>query len=836
MDPHQFDPGDFLAHLRDVQRCEASLRELNMTWRLIEASAKMNCPEESRTILPMLASTRAEFQRLERSLVHSLVQEKLSNVISEVGARARQVIDILVRNLFERTADVGFLATDGVLCEYLSGKGHERERIERRLRAYQEKYTVYEQILLIDLQGQVQAQLDGRVPLASSSDPLIARALESKGFVESFGQTDLVAGELPALVYAHRMLDPVTGAAVGVLCMVFSFGSEMQGIFRSRSHSQGRSLLLLLDAEDRVIASADEHWIPCGTPVPTHYDKSPRLCLHAGREYLVQTFPATPYQGYKGPPGWQGQVMVPVDVAFHGQMGGAISTLPPHTAQGLLDHARTFCPPLYEVLNAADTVRRVVWNGQVMTAGRGREALQLKVVLEQISEAGARTNDLFAGSIRDLYDTVLTSRLTGARSLTHLLVDLLDRNLYERANDCRWWARTPQLREVMAQRTPSSRSEDGLSRLLEGINALYTVYARLVVYDADGCIVAASRPTLENGESVLGMQVDPQDLVQVRMLKDPQAYHVSAFQPSALDDGRPTYTYHAAIRAMDDESRIVGGIGIVFNSQAELAAMLGSVLADSPETTALFVHENGQVLASTSPRVAVGSEVKLDFASGLQPGESRSTVEVYEGQYAIASVSVSAGYREFKNGDGHTDLIYALSYQPLGAVREQAQGVRGPTAVDMASAQQEGEEFATFFCGEGIYALPASSVREALSGAAVSAVSLGATSGRVGMLTCHREGQVDRHVWVYDFAAIIGAPRTAPIEGAQVIVVEPRGTVPFGLLVDELHAVPKFPLAQIGPSPQMNDASLITRLVRARQGQLMIQAIDEHRLSARLAP
>jgi hypothetical protein len=34
-----------LPHMRDVQRCEASLRELNLMWRVIEANAKMNCPE-----------------------------------------------------------------------------------------------------------------------------------------------------------------------------------------------------------------------------------------------------------------------------------------------------------------------------------------------------------------------------------------------------------------------------------------------------------------------------------------------------------------------------------------------------------------------------------------------------------------------------------------------------------------------------------------------------------------------------------------------------------------------------------------------------------------------
>ena len=53
----------FLPYMRDVVRCEQSLRELNLMWRMIEASAKMNCPAEASAILPTMAATRAGFNR-----------------------------------------------------------------------------------------------------------------------------------------------------------------------------------------------------------------------------------------------------------------------------------------------------------------------------------------------------------------------------------------------------------------------------------------------------------------------------------------------------------------------------------------------------------------------------------------------------------------------------------------------------------------------------------------------------------------------------------------------------------------------------------------------------
>jgi len=56
---------DFLPYMRDVVRCEASLRELNLMWRVIESMAEMNCGPDADGLLPMIAATRHGFERLE---------------------------------------------------------------------------------------------------------------------------------------------------------------------------------------------------------------------------------------------------------------------------------------------------------------------------------------------------------------------------------------------------------------------------------------------------------------------------------------------------------------------------------------------------------------------------------------------------------------------------------------------------------------------------------------------------------------------------------------------------------------------------------------------------
>ena len=85
----------FIPYMRDVARCERSLHELNLLWRLIESSAKMNCAEEAHSMLPMMAATREGFQRLEQDLVHSMVSESVHEVMSEIATCAHHVIDIV---------------------------------------------------------------------------------------------------------------------------------------------------------------------------------------------------------------------------------------------------------------------------------------------------------------------------------------------------------------------------------------------------------------------------------------------------------------------------------------------------------------------------------------------------------------------------------------------------------------------------------------------------------------------------------------------------------------------------------------------------------------------
>ena len=817
----------FLPYMRDVIRCEQSLHELNLMWRMIESSAKMNCPVEARTILPTMAATRSGFQRLEQELVQSLVREKVANALAGIGTKAQYVIDIVVRNLYERTADVGFLATDHELCAFVSGQQGDADAILKRLRAYRSKYTVYDDIMLLDTRGKVLARIDSASSPVSALDPLIAQTLACDSYVETFRYSELRPGKQKALIYSRRMLHPESGAVVGLLCLCFNFEQEMAGIFASHRDPDGRANLLLLDADNCVIETADPLWIPLGAVVPVNRTGDPALRMFAGRQYLVRTFPAEGYQGYKGPLGWQGQAMMPVDVAFHDNANAMIASLDPVVAAGLLSHAQSFCPPLYEIMSAAGTIRRVVWNGQVMTAGQSGELQKLNVILEQISETGIRSNQLFADSIGDLYETVLDSSLRDSEFVSHLLVDLLDRNLYERSDDCRWWALTPELRLALAAPALDGTDLARITAILDYINQLYTVYTRIVVYDRHGCIVAASNDTVE-GSSVCGTSLDATTLNQVLALRTEQDYYVTPFAPNPLYGNAPTYVYHAAIRDPQHDAAVIGGIGIVFDAAPEFSAMLYGGLGDKKTLSALFVDRRGSVIASTDPRRPVGSTLEIDPSLlALPNGSSTSRVLVHDAHYAILGCTVSSGYREFKVTDGYCEDVLAIVYIPFGAVRTQGHTSHSESLLAHDSDAVGGREFATFFIDDTLLALDAGAVLEASPASDIMPLSMGSRAERIGVVAWQRDGEPDQFVWVFDLGYVLRGTLSVRDSRSQVVIVRYQEQK-IGVLVSDLHAVAQFDPAQMTPTPLsgQENGRLISEVIRANDGNLLIQVLD----------
>jgi chemotaxis signal transduction protein len=825
-----------LPHMRRVQVAERDLCDLSVLWQMIETSAAISCPEEVSSLMPTLVNTRERFDAMRTRLVDRMVDENRAALGDDLGARAQCAIDILVRNLYERTADVGFLATDGPVSEFCAAdagtRAAQRESLRARLREYQAKYTVYDDIALLATDGEVLLRLDERASLARSTDPIAAQALAAGAYVEAFGPSDLGSSPaVPCLRYAHRIVN-ARGQAVGVLVLRFRFADEMERIFADVSDAQGQIAIVLLDDTRRVIVSNDEAHVPLGARFAELPLGQVALTTFAGREYLAVCCTSQGYQGYAGPR-WRALAMVSLLTAFNtsGDTGTALTGT--QLASGELSAVERDADAINREL------RRVIWNGRLMT-GQGDEGrLRLKAVLRQVSLAGVRTRRRLEGAIVDLSATSFGRACRQAQQLARLAADLMDRNLYERANDCRWWALSPVLRRELAG-PDSAESRSAMNGVLDHINGLYTVYSRLVAFDTHGVIRGASRA----GGDTLGSHVPEAWLQRVRGLQGSQQYAVSDFGPTALHDNGDTYVYLAAVRAEHDERMLAGGVAIVFNAARELSAMLADILGPRSGHAA-FVDASGRVLAATHPELAA----RVHPQGTADTHASGELIDIDGVMWACAA-SPAGGYREFKKSDGYDNQVRAVVGLQIGTTERR--GLRfSDYDLTTPHPQQQGDkhrdtrELAVFQVGGARYALDSDAVLEVVSTQQVVRAP-GAAALVVGMLPLAGGPAGDgRAVPVVCARRLTGITQAArATDGVVLLLRRGEGASVFGLRVDDVLSVIEVAGRDLHPVPAGTGgfAASLKGLVdcRASNGdtseKVLVQLLDAQRLAEVLGP
>jgi chemotaxis signal transduction protein len=775
---------DLLPHMRRVQVAERDMRELGLVWQTIESAAAISCPEEVATILPTLKRTRERFGTLQDRLIEGLAGEGLAELGDELTARARCAIDILVRNLYERTADVGFLATDDGVRAFCAADDATRaglaDAMRARLAEYRSKYTVYDDVILVAPDGGVLARLADGAGCARSDDPLIREALGATGYRERFGATDLVPGGEPSLLYANRVLQ-ADGRVSGVLVLVFRFADELRRIFDGLADGRGQTALIVVDERDRVIASNDTCHVPIGSTIARIALDRVVLASFAGREYMAVCCETRGYQGYRGP-AWRAQAMVSLLTAFRSRDDAGDADVPLDSAQ------------LAAIQSDADEInrelRRVVWNGQLVAHAHGQgDRLRLKAVLDEVSVAGLRTRERVSLAVRDLYRTSLARARRQAAERARLAADIMDRNLYERANDCRWWALSPAIAERLA-RPASDATTAELCALLDRVNALYTVYSRLVAFDADGRVRGVSRA--DAAPTLLGRTVDAAWLDPVRRLAGTQRYAVTDFGPTDFHDAGDTYVYLAAVRDAG-QGAPVGGIALIFDARAEFGAMLRDIVGER-RGAAAFVDAGGRVIASSDPAVTVGD--LLAFAAD-------DAVVMHDGANWACARATARGYREFKVDDGYDNHVRALVALRLGPQeRRRVSFAEESLGTGLAERRGAALRLGVFQVGDGRYALPADGLMQAVSlRGLVRAPSTLADS--VGMLEIEVDGG-PRMIRVICARRLFGVDEPARHGDGTVLVLRSRRDprLPaFGLRVDDVLAVLEVDAARLQASP-----------------------------------
>lgn len=214
------------------------------------------------------------------SIVHTaiisagdLVQALDGAAARELMGKAQALVQLIVRNLFERTADVRWWATDSAFWQVLNEPVAPRLSLaEERLRTIHRYYTVYCDLVLTDMDGQIIASaqrgsgfgVQGLPPEALDWFRRAQGLASGHDYVVSAVHRSSLHDNRKVLVYATPVRENglADGAALGVLAVYFDWQKEAQIIVCdeagfTEAEWQTRRVLLL-DRDHRIIASSDD--------------------------------------------------------------------------------------------------------------------------------------------------------------------------------------------------------------------------------------------------------------------------------------------------------------------------------------------------------------------------------------------------------------------------------------------------------------------------------------------------------------------------------------------------------------------------------------------------
>jgi chemotaxis signal transduction protein len=678
-----------------------------------------------------------------------------------------------------------------------------------------------------------------------SRNPLIAESLTTASpYVEYYGEADFLGPGQQRLVYAYRVKSKA-GETIGVLALVFKLDNEMRGIFGKLVQPDDWTVLACATPEGVVIASSSAIQFPVGAQLPANaLGTRGEVVRFAGRQYLAVACQTHGYQGYMGP-GWIGIGLVPVEFAFDRDDSSLLSNIDGAVLDAVMQHPDLFTEELRNIPLQAEKIQqdlnRSVWNGSVRQVDNKRDnATFSKILLWEISNAGRKTQSVFEKSIGNLHQTVVAAILQNSLSRASFAIDVMDRNLYERANDCRWWALNATFRRVLAQSVISPSDAVLCAEILACINNLYTVYENLILFDARGKVIAVSKPEYRE---LVDRALNEEWVGRTLLLKTSQGYAVSDFVPTPLYGNRPTYLYAAAVRHPDAGST-VGGVGIVFDAAPQFEAMLNDALPRDgagkvvKNAFALFIRRDGKIIASTDTRFQVGKSFGHDAGVlGLAKGQGHSHIIAIDGHHYAVGATMSAGYREYKTSDGYVDDIAAVCAVPLGDIRSGAGTVKRSHARDARMRRSGGSnsvEIATFYIGGHWLGVMASDVIEAINDD-----GLVPPTGSNGDLVAGFKSYQGKIITVIRLNDLIPNSEECPSSN-QVVVIRTQGKTCMGLLVDSLGEIPEVeqndiqPLRDMTATIGMLTVGVVRNLVNPEDPSRLLSLISLDRLCSRL--
>jgi hypothetical protein len=247
-------------------------------------------------------------------------------------------------------------------------------------------------------------------------------------------------------------------------------------------------------------------------------------------------------------------------------------------------------------------------------------AQEVKRVGERIAYVSTELSGRLAASMAELraFSGQIVQQMQGARlsDLAYTIVETIDRSLYERSCDLRWWATDAPI--VAALSEGPAAVPPAQARLAAMLGA-YKACLDIWIADARGRIVASGRA--DPSGSVLGADVSRDDWFSQAMAGRPgEDCLVGEVTGEPRLGGAAVVTLAVAIAGHDPQDRPAGTLAVHFDWQPRAAAVFAGVrlaAEEKPRTRCMLLDADGRVIAASDGGEILAGTIPIDrFGDG----------------------------------------------------------------------------------------------------------------------------------------------------------------------------------------------------------------------------
>lgn len=283
-------------------------------------------------------------------------------------------------------------------------------------------------------------------------------------------------------------------------------------------------------------------------------------------------------------------------------------------------------------------------------AGKGFAVVseEMKRLSDDVQATAAKLEDEIGRTENDMARAEITARGNRLSDLAFNAIEILDRNLYERTADVRWWATESAFVDACSHNNDEEKAGLAVKRM-DIILKNYTIYKELVMADLKGRIIAHGRP----GEyRLIGKDISGESwFTGAAATANGLEYYVQDIGPCGLT-GDHSVIYSAAIRDRGlTTGQVIGVLAVIFDwKQAEYIVKNVRLSGNEKDSSRVVLfNKNGKVIASSDGGVTLTGD--LSGIGGIKralKGEKGFTVETLEGKQTIVAYARTPGYETYR--------------------------------------------------------------------------------------------------------------------------------------------------------------------------------------------